>query len=326
MKFPKATSLVLFIAALIFFAMHASWFFPYHNKAQEVYWVAPDTVLIPDGPKGELIRYGRSLIASTSQFLGPNGSVAHMSNGMNCQNCHLDAGTRFWGNNYGAVNSTYPRFRERSGTIENVYKRINDCVMRSLNGQALDSNSKEMQAMMAYINWVGRYIPKKVKPIGTGISDLPFLDRPADPETGKKLYMSKCTSCHGTNGAGQMNPYTNQFTYPPLWGDSSYNTGAGLYRISRFAGYIHDNMPYGSATHANAQLTIEESWDIAAFVNSQPRPDKKFKEDWPDISKKPIDHPFGPYADGFSEVQHKYGPYPPIKKAREEQAINKSSK
>jgi thiosulfate dehydrogenase len=32
-------------------------------------------------------------------------------------------------------------------------------------------------------------------------------------------------------------------------------------------------------------------------------------KDWPDISKKPIDHPFGPYADGFSEKQHKLGPF-----------------
>ena len=131
--------------------------------------------------------------------------------------------------------------------------------------------------------------------------------------------MAKCTSCHGADGKGQMNSNTNQYTYPPLWGDNSYNTGAGLYRVSRFAGYIHDNMPFG-ATHANTQLTIDESWDIAAYVNSQPRPDKKFKEDWPDISKKPIDHPFGPYADGFSETQHKYGPFEPIKKVRERQA------
>jgi thiosulfate dehydrogenase len=35
-------------------------------------------------------------------------------------------------------------------------------------------------------------------------------------------------------------------------------------------------------------------------------------KDWPDISKKPIDHPFGPYADGFSEKQHKLGPFKPI--------------
>jgi len=66
----------------------------------------------------------------------------------------------------------------------------------------------------------------------------------------------------------------------------------------------------------NPLLTNEEAWDVAAFVNSQPRPSKNFKEDWPDISKKPVDHPFGPFADGFGEEQHKYGPFKPIVEAR----------
>jgi thiosulfate dehydrogenase len=70
-------------------------------------------------------------------------------------------------------------------------------------------------------------------------------------------------------------------------------------------------MPIG-ATHDNPQLTDEEAWDIAAYVNSQTRPHINVPKDWPDNSKKPIDHPFGPYADQFSEKQHKLGPFKPI--------------
>jgi hypothetical protein len=29
--------------------------------------------------------------------------------------------------------------------------------------------------------------------------------------------------------------------------------------------------------------------------------------DWPNISKKAVDHPFGPFSDSFSEKQHKFG-------------------
>lgn len=72
-------------------------------------------------------------------------------------------------------------------------------------------------------------------------------------------------------------------------------------------------MPYGEVDYTKPELTNEEAWDVAAFVNSQPRPTKTFSEDWPDISKKPFDHPFGPFADSFSEQQHKYGPFKPIK-------------
>jgi len=82
--------------------------------------------------------------------------------------------------------------------------------------------------------------------------------------------------------------------------------------MSRFAGFIKYNMPQG-ATFQNPQLTDEEAWDIAAFVNSQSRPTKDLSADWPKISEKPIDHPFGPYADKFTEEQHKYGPFKPIK-------------
>ena len=65
-------------------------------------------------------------------------------------------------------------------------------------------------------------------------------------------------------------------------------------------------MPLG-ATHNNPQLSEEEAWDLAAFINSQPRPKKDLRKDWPNLAGKPIDHPFGPYSDGFSEEQHKYG-------------------
>src|SRR5438094_4103599 len=82
------------------------------------FWQATDINSLPDNEEGKKIKYGRELIANTAAYLGPHGSVSHMSNGMNCQNCHLDAGTRPWGNNYGAVHSTYPKFRERSGSIE----------------------------------------------------------------------------------------------------------------------------------------------------------------------------------------------------------------
>lgn len=67
-----------------------------------------------------------------------------------------------------------------------------------------------------------------------------------------------------------------------------------------------------SVNHESVQLTKEEAWDIAAFVNSMPRPHKDTRKDWPKIQEKPFDHPFGPYADGFSEKQHKYGPFQPI--------------
>lgn len=292
-------------------------------KAQDTSaWVGPGLYQLSlNTDTGKLIAYGRELIVHTSAYLGPKGSVLQISNGMNCQNCHLDAGTKPFGNNYSAVYSTYPKFRDRSGTMETIPKRVNDCFERSLNGKALDTTSREMKAIYAYIQWLGKDIKKNEKPTGSGIMEIPFLDRAADPDKGKTVYAAKCQSCHGAEGQGQLSPEGNAYTYPPLWGAQSYNNGAGLFRLSRFAGYVKNNMPQGVNYHA-PQLSNEEAWDVAAFVNAQPRPVKDLSKDWPDISKKPLDHPFGPYADTFSEKQHKYGPFAPIKEARETAAKN----
>lgn len=287
------------------------------SQEENPLWFGPDTVFLGLDEQGSQIRYGRELIVNTAQYLGPKGSVAHISNGMNCQNCHLDAGAQPWGNNFSAVHSSYPQFRARSGALETETKRVNDCFERSMAGRPLDTASREMKAILAYIAWLGTDVPKGAKPKGVGVNEIKFLDRAADPAKGKSIFDARCASCHGADGQGKINEDGISFQFPPLWGVHSYNEAAGLFRLSRFAGYVKDNMPIG-ATHAKPILSDEEAWDVAAFVNAQPRPKHPFlKQDWPDISGKPYDHPFGPFADPFSETQHKYGPFGPIKKFKQ---------
>jgi thiosulfate dehydrogenase len=291
------------------------------------YWAAPDVSIITDAKQKEQVVYGQELIAHTAKYLGPNGSVLKMSNGLNCQNCHLQAGTAVFGNNYGSVASLYPKFRARSGSVEDIYKRVNDCFERSLNGKALSKTSKELQAIVAYINFVGSNVEKGKKAAGSGFKDLAWLDRAADPEKGQTVYTTKCQSCHQANGEGVFNGDKTEYTYPALWGKNSFNDGAGLYRISNFAKYVKYNMPQG-VTHLTTQLADEEAWDVAAYIISQTRPHSNVSKDWPDVSKKPVDHPFGPYADIFTEKQHKYGPFIPIveeQKTREDASKQKAT-
>ncbi len=277
-------------------------------------WIAP-SLFIEGQPKGEereLIIYGQDLISHTSHYFGPKGSLSQTTNGMNCQNCHLDAGTRPWGSNFGAVSATYPQYRSRSNAVQNIYGRVNDCFQRSLNGEPIDTISREMQAMFKYLQWLGKDVPKQKKPYGSGIPKLSLLSRAADPGLGRKVFVNNCVSCHGNNGEGVLNPSGKEYTYPPLWGDHSYNDGAGLYRLSNSAGFIKHNMPYKEQYQKESTLTDEQAWDVAAYVNSQPRPHIDHSKDYPVINKKPFDNPFGPYADNFSGEQHKYGPYKPI--------------
>ena len=85
---------------------------------------------------------------------------------------------------------------------------------------------------------------------------------------------------------------------PPLWGSDSFNDGAGMARLITAANFVHFNMPHGT-DYLNPQLTVEQAWDVAAYMISQPRPAKAgLDKDFPDLLTKPVDAPYGPYADG----------------------------
>ena len=308
--------LIVILKQTLFASSSKEEVFPIPTVVSAEEWQAPDISALPDDEKGKLIRYGRELIVNTSLFFGPKGKIAAITNGMNCQNCHIDGGVKSFAGCFSAVASTYPRYRERSGRVESIAFRINDCMERSLNGKTIDSLGKEMKAMVAYLEWLGKDVPKNKKPKGAGLEDLSFMNRAADTAKGKQVYLLKCQSCHGGNGQGQLNHDSSFYLYPPLWGPNSFNVSAGLYRITRIASFVKNNMPFGLTSHNSPQLTDEEAWDVSAFVISQPRPEKYFSFDWPKKETKPVDYPFGPYTDGFSEKQHKYGPFIPIQEAR----------
>jgi thiosulfate dehydrogenase len=115
----------------------------------------------------------------------------------------------------------------------------------------------------------------------------------------------------------RRNPALPNFGYltPPLWGPDSFNNGAGMATLITVANFIHFNMPNGTS-YTRPRLTQQEAWDIAAFVISQKRPQRAgLDKDFPDLLQKPADIPYGPYADGFSQTQHMYGPFGPIQAA-----------
>ncbi len=144
------------------------------------------------------------------------------------------------------------------------------------------------------------------------------LDRAADPERGRQVYARSCATCHNAEGSGfrRSFPRANPgYAIPPLWGSDSFNDGAGMSRLITAANFIRANMPAGT-DYLAPQLSDADAWDVAAFVVSQPRPHKAdLAKDFPDRLDKPVDVPYGPYADGFGEQQHKYGPFAPIREA-----------
>ncbi len=128
--------------------------------------------------------------------------------------------------------------------------------------------------------------------------------------------MHACFACHNNDGSGiPVNSKSMVLGYvvPPVWGSESFNNGAGMARIITLANFIHFNMPHG-ANYLSPVLSPAEGWDVAAYVESQARPQKSgLDRDFSsDLLDKPVDAPYGPYADDFAEERHKYGPFGPI--------------
>src|SRR5262249_4751126 len=140
----------------------------------------------------------------------------------------------------------------------------------------------------------------------------------ADPGRGAQIYAQVCAACHGPNGLGQRAETGAGYQFPPLWGPDSFNNGAGMSRLLTAAAYAMHNMPIGTTFNAPV-LSDESSYDGAAYIIGQSRPKKAdLEKDFPIRLQKPVDTPYGPYADGFSLEQHKFGPYGQIRaKVRE---------
>ncbi len=276
----------------------------------------PDTSGIPGNELGEMIRYGRQLVVNTPYYIGPEGIVSkNLNNKMSCNNCHLDAGTRPFGLNFFSTHGRYPQYRGRENRILTLEERINNCIERPHNGVGLPLGSKELVAMACYVKWVSTGVPAGERVYGDGSVELDYPARAADVANGARIYAQHCSECHGNEGQGVWKPDSSGYIYPPLWGKDSYASGSSMHRVLKMARFVKANMPDKKATWQKPFLSDHEAVDVAAFINDDrihDRPVKRNVDNYPVVKYKPIDYDKAPFADTFSELQHKFGPYQPI--------------
>lgn len=286
------------------------------SDAKSSIWQAPDTSLIPDDEFGDAVRYGKKLILNTAYYIGPDGIVSkNLGNKMNCTNCHIDAGTKPYGFNFLSTHARYPQYRSRENKILSLSERVNNCIERPHNGKPLKLDSKEMTAIICYIKWLGQNTTVNQHVEGDSPMKLDFPARAADSQKGEKVYIELCQTCHGKDGEGKMRSDNICYEYPPLWGQKSYQPGSSLHRVVKMATFVYCNMPYKTASYDKPALTVEQAFDVAAFINNDSihkRPVNHRYNNYPNIKTKPIDYGQGPYIDSFSEFQHKYGPFQEI--------------
>jgi len=246
------------------------------GKVAGVTHTPPSLDDVPEGPLGEAILRGYELTNDTSNVLRAEAATTAdgelLVNNLSCTSCHAGAGLDENSSSLVGLSAVYPMYIPRSGQIVTLEERINGCMVRSMDGQKFAPDDEDMDAMVAYLTYISEGIP-----VG---ADLPWrhqnsLDDLPTPSVadGEQLYQQSCIACHAGDGSG-----TGSNTGPALWGEGSFNDGAGIARMTKMAGYIQNNMPLG----AEKTLSDQEASDLAAFVLSQDRPEwKNHDKDWP---------------------------------------------
>ena len=245
------------------------------TSSAPIEFAPPSPETIPGSRLGEQIRLGYQIVVNTQKYARP-----YVGNSLNCINCHLDGGLNPNAASFVGLASVYPEYRTRSARVNTLADRVNECMERSLNGRAFPPDSSKLQAVVAYITWLSRGVPSGATLPWRGLQRIDSR-RPLDPNNGKNVFASKCVFCHGTDGLGTM-------AAPPVWGPQSYTIGAGMARVSVAAAFIKSNMPRSWGW----SLSDDDAYDVAAYINAQPRPDFLGKvNDWPK-GGKPADAPY----------------------------------
>jgi thiosulfate dehydrogenase len=260
------------------------------QRAWEIPWNPLIDSSLENSSAGEQIQYGYKVFTNT-----PYEAPGFSGNSLSCSHCHLNAGQREKALPLVGVISAYPEYNKRAGRQFTLDDRIIECFKRSLDGSRVDRiqptqtagestlvrlrESKEVAAIAAYIRWLSC--------IGTGENKIPWrgqnsippinyipVDR-LDTARGRLLYSDKCINCHRVDGQGV---FIGDKKAGPLWGEESWNDGAGAARVYTLAGIIRYMMPYLDP----GSLTDEEAQNIAAFIDTQDRPSYPYKaRDYP---------------------------------------------
>ncbi len=222
----------------------------------------PNEEEIPNDEFGTAVFSGMNIFVNTQKY-----ADKYVGNGLNCVNCHLDRGRLAGSAPMWAAYVRYPKYRSKDKLVDSMQARIQGCFKYSQNGTPPEVSSDMMTALVTYFFWMARGVPTGVDMKSGGYPELPAPPEQTDPKRGAGVYATDCAFCHGE--AGQGTKIKGVYQFPPTWGSQSYNTGAGMHRTDFAAAFIKANMPFGRG----GKLSLQDAWDVAAFIDSQKRPE-----------------------------------------------------
>ena len=248
--------------------------FGYDQWGRQQNWYGHrDLSALPPGPETDLIRYGWQLVVETPRHIGKSATdpaKRFAGNDLACTHCHMNAGLKPFAASLVSTFASFPMMA--NNMVLSLAERINGCMTRSMNGSPLPPGGREMEAFIAYMQYIARDSPVGVRIEGMGLLPLKPAAQTPDTQRGAAVFSQWCARCHGQSGQGDpRTPPGIGYAIPPLWGPNSFNAAAGMANATMAAAFIRANMPLGVDYRAPI-LTEQQAWDLAAFITSRPRP------------------------------------------------------
>ena len=269
-----------YVSADFSFTLNAAWPHPFTDSTRpppDVLPRDPRALPAPVEPKTAWEREhwsavvaGHRLTTATYELL-----PGFVGNRLHCGSCHLGAGgdpaAAWW---------VGMRTKYEWPATDQLEQRIVRCFERSMNGTAPCTTSADgdgspgtcaddpsIDGFITYMGWLDEQWQARHPDGGTPANGFPPLpERVGDIERGASIFLQKCAFCHGEDGEGRYE--SGVYYRPAVVGSGSYNASAGLGQVPKLAAFLHANMPYGYG----GSLTGQEAWDLACWVDAQPRP------------------------------------------------------
>lgn len=241
---------------------------PMLADAMAGYFQPPLEQDLPAGPFGKAVRKGYLIFTQTPKY-----AAEYTGNRLSCSNCHTNRGRQANAAPMWAAWVAYPAYRGKNKKVNDITMRLQGCFRYSENAQASraghfpPAESPTLIDLESYMFWMSRKAPTGVRMKGRGYPRLKNPPKAYSRARGGIVYARNCAVCHGSDGQGRQLA-TGKYAFPPLWGSRSFNWGAGMHKVNVAAAFIKYNMPLGYA----GKLSLQEAWDVAAWIDSQPRP------------------------------------------------------
>jgi thiosulfate dehydrogenase len=247
----------------------------------------PSDRAIPDDDFGKVVALGQHIFNNPAKY-----AKAYVGNELRCASCHLDQGRKAGSAPMWAAYLSYPAYRSKNHHVNTFAERLQGCFRFSMNGKAPPLGDPVLVALETYSYWLAQGAPLDPKIAGRGYTKIAKPAQTPDYHRGEAVYQARCALCHAADGSGQR-ARNGAAAFPALWGDASFNWGAGMGSVKNAASFIKGNMPLGQG----GTLSDQEAWDVAMFIDSHDRPqDPRFTKSVDETRKQFHDSPQSMYG------------------------------